>query len=95
MIRITGSKMKRRLPAALAAGVILSATFALTVLPGSAAAEERGRGGEHREGHRDEHRGGGWGGGYYRAPPVVYGSPYYAAPPVVYGSPFGLNINIR
>ena len=33
-------------------------------------------------------------GGYYRAPPVVYGTPYYA-PPVVYGSPFGLNINIR
>ena len=36
-----------------------------------------------------------WGGGYYRAPPVVYGAPYYAPPPVVYGPGFGLNINIR
>jgi hypothetical protein len=94
------TKSKRRLSAALAAGVILSATFAVAAFPGSAvAAEHRGGGGGHRGGG-GWHRGGGgyrggWGGGYYPAPPVVYGSPYYAPPPVVYASPFGLNINIR
>ena len=92
MTSITGGNVKRRLSAALAAGVMLSATFALAAFPRSAVADEHRRGGEHR----DWHRGGeGRDGGYYRAPPVVYGSPYYAAPPVVYGSPFGLNINIR
>jgi len=79
-------KSKRRRTAGLAAGVILTATLALGTFTGSAGAEERRW--EHRE-HR-----GNWNGGYYRAPPVIYGSPYYA-PPVVYGSPFGLNINIR
>ena len=102
------AKLKRRLSAALAAGVILSATVAVTAIPGSAVAADHrgGGGGGHRGGggggHRGGdgyrgggHRGGGWGGGgYYGAPPVVYGSPYYAAPPVVFGLP-GLNINIR
>ena len=49
-----------------------------------------------------------WNGGYYNAPPVVYGSPYgnsyygspYYAPPVVYGPGVGIslpgvNIGIR
>ena len=89
MTRIIESNSKRRLTAVLAAGAMLAAVFAITAVPGSANANDRDRGG-----HRDWHRGGGWGGGYYGAPPVVYGTPYYA-PPVVYGSPFGLNINIR
>jgi hypothetical protein len=45
--------------------------------------EER-RGDDHRGDHRD------WNGGYYPAPPVVYGSPYYAPPPVVYGPAVGI-----
>ncbi|MGA3003793.1 MAG: hypothetical protein ABSE20_18915 [Acetobacteraceae bacterium] len=77
---------KRRRPAIIAIGFILTATLALGSFSGSARAEghDRDRGDHHRYGDR----------GYYRAPPVVYGTPYYA-PPVVYGSPFGLNINIR
>jgi hypothetical protein len=93
------TKSKRRLSAALAAGVILSATFAVTALPGSAVAADHRGGGDHRGGDRrgggGYRGGGGWGGGYYAPPPVVYGSPYYAPPPVVFGVPFGLNINIR
>jgi hypothetical protein len=89
MTRIFLGKTKRRLPVALAAGVIFAAIFAITAVSGSANANDRDRGG-----HRDDHRGGGWGGGYYRAPPVVYGTPYYA-PPIVYGPGFGINLNIR
>ncbi len=41
-----------------------------------------------------------WNGGYYAAPPVVYGSPYgygyygspYYAPPVVYGPGVGISL---
>jgi hypothetical protein len=87
MTRISDPKSKRRRQAGLAAGIMLSATLALGSFSGSAGADER------RGDRRDEHRGGER--GYYRAPPVVYGSPYYATPPVVYGSPFGLNVNIR
>jgi hypothetical protein len=75
-----------RRSAVVAAGFILTATLALGSFSGAAHAEGRDR--DHRG---DRH---GWDRGYYRAPPVVYGTPYYA-PPVVYGSPFGLNINIR
>jgi hypothetical protein len=81
------SKSKHRRRAGLVAGIMLTATLALGSFSGSAGADER------RGERRDERHGGER--GYYRAPPVVYGSPYYAAPPVVYGSPFGLNINIR
>jgi hypothetical protein len=75
-----------RQPAVVAAGLLLTATIALGSFSRLAGAEGRDR--DHRGDHRDGDR------GYYRAPPVVYGTPYYA-PPVVYGSPFGLNINIR
>jgi len=86
---LTNSSLRRRFPAALGAAVILTATLALGAFSGSASA------GDRRDDHRGyDHRGGGWGGGYYRAPPVVYGSPYYA-PPVVYGPGFGINLNIR
>jgi hypothetical protein len=88
MAWITDPKSKRRWPAVLTAGILLSAALAFGTFSGSAGAEERG--GEHRDAHHRD-----WNGGYYAAPPVVYGSPYYAAPPVVYGYPFGLNINIR
>ncbi len=68
---------------------------------------EQDHGWEHR---REENRGwdqrgdrnrdGGWGGGYYRGPPVVFGGPGYFPPPVVY-RPFigiltpGLGIGIQ
>jgi hypothetical protein len=77
---------KSKLSAGLAiAGVLLLGTFIV-----SAGADER----------RDAHRGGdqsgdrgnerGWGGGYYPAPPVVYGAPAYYPPPVVYGPAVGI-----
>ena len=34
----------------------------------------------------------GYYGGYYGAPPVVYGSPYYYPPPVIYGPGVGINL---
>ena len=75
----------------LAVGIVMSSAIAMTAVAGSAAAEDR------RDGHRDEHRGyrHNWNGGYYRSPPVVYGSPYYYPPPVVYGPGIGLNFIIR
>jgi hypothetical protein len=86
MAKITFIPAKCRRPAVIATGIILAATLALGSFSGAASAEG------HDRDHRDHYRGGDR--GYYRAPPVVYGTPYYA-PPVVYGSPFGLNINIR
>jgi hypothetical protein len=86
MPKITCIPTRRRHPAVVATGLILAATLAVGSFSGSASAEWRDRD------HRGERHG--WDRGYYRAPPVVYGTPYYA-PPVVYGSPFGLNINIR
>lgn len=41
-----------------------------------------------RDYHHDDNRH--WNGGYYPAPPVVYGAPYYAPPPVVYGPGIGV-----
>ena len=85
------AKAKRRWSAGLTAGVILTATLGLGTFTGSAGA------GERRWEHRDN-RHHGWNGGYYRAPPVIYGSPYYApyyAPPLIYGPGIGLNFNFR
>jgi hypothetical protein len=87
MAWIIGTNAKGRLPALLAAGIMFTATIGLGSVTASARDDHRDRG--HREYHR-----GGWGGGYYGAPPVVYGTPYYA-PPVVYGPGLGINLNIR
>ncbi len=100
MTRIIDTTSKRRLSARLAAGIAISAIFALGTFAGTASARDRDDGGRHG--------GGGWSGGYYAAPPVVYGSTYgygyygspYYAPPVVYGpgvgvSLPGINIGIR
>ncbi len=87
MSRNTFITAKRRRTAVVAAGLIVTATLALGSFSGSASAEGHDR--DRRDHHRRD-----WDRGYYRAPPVVYGTPYYA-PPIVYGSPFGLNINIR
>jgi hypothetical protein len=74
----------------LAAGIALTAAIAISAFAGPVWAA--------RDDHRDYHHH--WDGGYYRAPPVVYGgpyynAPYYAPPPVVYGPGIGLNIHIR
>jgi hypothetical protein len=87
------SKLKRRLSARHLAQLVLFATLATGALAGAASAQERWQ-------PRNHHHN--WNGGYYNAPPVVYGSPYgstyygspYYAPPVVYG-PGLLNIQIR
>ena len=87
MAWVANLKSNRRLTAGLAAGVIMTATFALGAFSTPASAEWRRD--EHREYRHN------WNGGYYRSPPVVYGSPYYYPPPVVYGPGIGLNFNIR
>jgi len=85
---------KRCLSVAVTAGVVLSAAVAFGAFAGSANAE--GRGWEHRDHRRHHGYNQNWNGGYYRSPPVVYGSPYYyPPPPVVYGPGIGLNFNIR
>jgi hypothetical protein len=82
---------KRRLSARLGTGIAISAILALGTFAAPASADWNGeRGGYHHN----------WNGGYYRAPPVVYGSSYgngyygspYYAPPVVYGPGIGVNL---
>jgi hypothetical protein len=98
MTRIIGTTSKRRLSAKLATGLAIAAILAVGTFAGSANAD-------WRNDHRGYHN---WNGGYYRAPPVVYGSAYnngyygspYYAPPVVYGPSIGIslpgvNIGIR
>jgi hypothetical protein len=63
MTQFTDTKPTGRWPAKLAAGFALSALLAL----GSFAAPANA---EHYQGYHN------WNGGYYNAPPVVYGSPY-------------------
>jgi hypothetical protein len=80
--------------ARLATGIAVSAVIALAVSAGPASA---------RWGDRDDHWHHGWSGGYWEAPPPVYG--YYGTygyypPPVVYGPGVGIslpgvNIGIR
>ena len=92
---------KRRLSARLAAGIAISAVFAL----GTFAAPANAR--DHDNWNGGYSNGGYYNGGY-NAPPVVYGSSYdngyygspYYAPPVVYGTGVGIslpfvNLNIR
>ena len=96
MARIINTKSARRRKATFVAGLVLCTLFALASFTGSADAQGRGRG------HRDYHHN--WNGGYYRAPPVIYGSPYrrgyygapgYYPPPMVYGPGLNFNFNIR
>jgi hypothetical protein len=93
MTWIIDNTSKRRLAAKLLGGLAISAVLVLGTFAGSAHAEWRD--GDHRDYHHN------WNGGYYNAPPVVYGSPYgngyygapgYYAPPVVYGPGIGINL---
>ena len=94
---------KRRLSASLAGGIAISAVLALGTFAAPANAQWYDNSGYDRHQHYN------WNGGYYNAPPVVYGSTYgssyygyspYYAPPVVYGPGIGIslpgiNIGIR
>ncbi len=92
MTQIIGNTSKRRLSAKLGAGIAISAMLALGGFAAPASADWNGN--HHNYYHN-------WNGGYYHAPPVVYGSPYYGggyygspyyAPPVVYGPGIGINL---
>ena len=89
------TKPKRRLSAKLMAGLALSAMLAIGTFAVPAYADGDGR---HRQYRHN------WNGGYYEAPPVVYGSPYgggyygspyYYPPPVVYGPAVGFSFRIH
>lgn len=88
MTEISNTNSKRRLSAKLAAGFVISAVLALGTYAAPAHADWNG----HHHGY--------YNGGYYRSPPVVYGSGYYGgyygspyyAPPVVYGPGIGINL---
>ncbi|HVJ55844.1 MAG TPA: hypothetical protein VM689_25510 [Aliidongia sp.] len=104
-----GPKSQRRPSVKIAAGLAISALLVLGTSALPAQADDRhddhGRNdrGHDNRGHDDrghDRGGNGWTGGYYRAPPVIYGSPYYAPPPVIYGPAVGIslpgiNIGIR
>jgi hypothetical protein len=92
MTRIIDTASKRSLAAKLAAGLAISAILALGTFAGSADARP----------YRHYYNG-----GYYRAPPIVYGSPYrggyygspyyggspyYYPPPVIYGPGIGISL---
>lgn len=95
MTRTTDTRSPRPLPMKLAAGLVLGALVAAVALAAPASADGRGK---------KYHN---WNGGYYRAPPIIYGSPYgnsyygyryyepprYYPPPIIYGP--GLNFNFQ
>jgi hypothetical protein len=93
MTRIIDTNSKRRLSAKLMAGVAISAILALGAFAAPANAQWNGNG-YTQNGYYSGN------GGYYRSPPVVYGSPYgggyygspYYAPPVVYGPSVGISL---
>ena len=89
MTQVNDTTSKRHLLAKLMGGVTISTLLALGAFATPASADWNG-----------EHRYHNWNGGYYHAPPVVYGSPYgygyygspYYAPPVVYGPGIGISL---
>lgn len=90
MTQVTDTIPKRRLSVKLLGGIAIAALLALGAFAAPANAD-------WDRDHRGYHN---WNGGYYRSPPVVYGSPYgsgyygspYYAPPVVYGPGIGINL---
>jgi len=85
----------------VAVGLMLAALLTLGTLARPASAQGRGNDNRNRHHH--------WNGGYYRAPPIIYGSPYgqryygspyyepprYYPPPVVYGPGLNFNFQVR
>jgi hypothetical protein len=92
MTCIIATTSKRSLSAKLAAGLAIAAILTVGTFSGPADARDS----------RDYNRHG-YNGGYYRAPPVVYGSrynngyygSYYHAPPVVFLNLGNIGIGIR
>ena len=90
------SKRTLRRTTTLVAGFVVFAALGVGTLVGTADAQWNGY-------HRNYRHN--WNGGYYRAPPVVYGSPYgysyygapnYYPPPVIYGPGIGIpGITVR
>jgi len=100
MTCVIDNRSRRSLSARHATGLAFSALLLLGTSAGAANAGDYWDQDRHGEYHRDHDRRGrdfrdrgsyGWRGGYYQAPPVVYGSPYYA-PPVVYGPSVGISL---
>jgi len=87
MNRIIDAPSSPRSKHALVVGLALAAVLALSSFATAARADDHWR---HDRGWHH-----GWTGGYYSAPPVVYGAPGYYPPPVVYGPGIGINIGIR
>jgi len=83
------TQWKTRRSAKLAAGLAISVGLVVGMIAGPAHARWAGRNDQRGYAH-------GWNGGYYRAPPVVYGGPYggygYYPPPVVYGPGIGISL---
>lgn len=98
MNAITRTEPRRR------GGRVLGLIAALALAVGAVGASPAFAADHHWHGARGHAHHGYYGGGYYGAPPVVYGgySPdyyygpdYYAAPPVVYGAPgVGIGLNL-
>jgi hypothetical protein len=79
---------------ARAARLVVGIAFAAVVAFGMTAGTAQARW-DHRD---DNHWHGGWSGGYYGAPPVVYGDPYsygYYPPPGVGINIGGVHVGIR
>jgi hypothetical protein len=79
--------------ARLAAGIAVGAVIAFGIAAGPAQARWGNRDSHHDRGYHT-----GWSGGYYPAPPVVYGDPYsygYYPPPGVGINVGGVHIGIR
>lgn len=105
-----------RLSPIAAGGLGLAALLAVATFAGAASSQGRGNDGRGNQGRGNgPHGNPGWGkphnwnGGYYRAPPIIYGSPYqqryygspyyepprYYAPPLIYGPGLNFNFQIR
>jgi len=99
MTSIIASRWRAFGSAKVALGVAIAAAAAVVASAGPAQAQwDRNRGHYYN-----------WNGGYYRSPPIVYGSPYrqryyvapryypprYYPPPVVYGPGVTFNFRIR
>jgi hypothetical protein len=96
MTRIENAGLQTLRPAWRRALLGCATAVALVGFGGSAFADHHDD--HHWHGHAVYHHWHHWDhryyGGYYPAPPVVYGSPYYEPPPVVYRPGFGVNIHI-
>lgn len=90
-----GGKLSRRI---VAAGFGILGLLVAGTIASEALAQGRGNDRGNHWGNRRYHHD--WNGGYYRAPPIIYGSPryeapYYYPPPVIYGPGPGFTLQIR